>query len=99
MRMESMKPTAQHLQQWRRPMMLQLQSRLKVNELMRLFFFFFFLKFQKASKAAREIEVSAPPFFFITSCPTEDEMLNIFFLQMRRHGDKLFVCERSPRQQ
>lgn len=63
MRMESMKPTAQHLQQRRwRPMMLQLQSRLKVNELMRLFFFFF-LKFQKASKAAKEIEVSAPPFF------------------------------------
>lgn len=64
MRLESMKPTAQHLQQRRRrPMMLQLQSRLKVNELMRLFFFFF-LKFQKVSKAAKEIEVSAPPFFF-----------------------------------
>lgn len=67
MRMESMKPTAQHLQQRRRrPMMLQRQSRLKVNELMRLFFFFFSFKFQIASKAAREIEVSAPSFFFLS---------------------------------
>lgn len=56
MRMESMNLTAQHLQQ-RRPMMLQLQSRLQVNELMHLFFFF------QVSKNVK-IKVSANFFFY-----------------------------------
>lgn len=77
--MESMKPTAQHLQQRRRrrPMLLQRQSRLKVNELMRLFFSSFFFISKSVESCEGNRSVSTPFFFFTTSCPTEDEMLNI----------------------